>query len=190
MYILTNLIRDVRKCGETLSRVFNISSESKIIPRRKQRKKVAEILANQDQISKQRHGHSFLCLNLMNYQRVWEKIYQTWTAPFRTFLVLYGFPSTSNRSENWTLILSSTCPVSMSGTSTACFSTVTPRTPSRPFGFWIEISIIFKTGSKAVVLMALKMRSENWKFDGDCGHIKMQCRVFLTYRIRRLFHCS
>ena len=60
-------IRGVWIVDETLSRVFDISSQSKLELKRKRRNKIVKIYANWDQISKHRHGHDFLCLNLMNY---------------------------------------------------------------------------------------------------------------------------
>ena len=63
---------------------------------------------------------------------------KTWTVPFCACLVLYGFPSTSNRSVNCVLVLSDTCSRAMSCSSTTCFSAATPSTPSSPLCFWNE----------------------------------------------------
>jgi hypothetical protein len=62
-----NELRGVWKCDETPSGVFDVSSQSKLKLRRKRRNKSVKIYANEDQISKRRHGHDFLCLNLLNY---------------------------------------------------------------------------------------------------------------------------
>ena len=66
-------LRGVWKCGQTLSWVFEISSQSKLRLRRKQRKEIVKIYANYDRISKHRHGHNFLCLNLMSLRTTNQK---------------------------------------------------------------------------------------------------------------------
>ena len=57
-------LQSVWKRVETL---FYIPPKSKLKLRRNRRTKIVKIYANQDQLSKHRHGHGFLCLNLMNY---------------------------------------------------------------------------------------------------------------------------
>ena len=60
----------------------------------------------------------------------------TWAVPFCTWHSLQRFSSTWNRSGNCSLINGHTCSVTISWTSTACFGTITPWTPSRPLRFW------------------------------------------------------
>ena len=60
-------LQGVWTCDETLSRVFDISSQSKLKLRRKQRNKILKIYADKEQISNHRHGSDFLCVNQMNY---------------------------------------------------------------------------------------------------------------------------
>ena len=54
-------LRGVWKCGQTLSWVFSISSQSKLKLSRRRRNKIVKIYANLVQLSKHRHGHDFLC---------------------------------------------------------------------------------------------------------------------------------
>lgn len=60
----------------------------------------------------------------------------TWAVPFCTWHSLQRFSSTWNRSGNCSLINGHACSVTISWTSTACFGTITPWTPSRPLRFW------------------------------------------------------
>ena len=55
-------IRVVWKCDETLARVFDISSQSKLKLRSKRRNKIVKIYANPNH----GHGYDFFCFNLMN----------------------------------------------------------------------------------------------------------------------------
>jgi len=57
-------LRGVWKFGQTRSWVFDICSQSKLKWRRNRRIKIVKFFANQDQISKHRQGHDFLCFKL------------------------------------------------------------------------------------------------------------------------------
>lgn len=58
----------------------------------------------------------------------------TWAAPVGTSLVLVTFSSTKDRSKNFALILSHTFSCTETGAVTTGSRTVTPRTPTGPFG--------------------------------------------------------
>ena len=61
-------IRGVRKCDKTLSRVFDISSQSKLKLRSKQRNKIVKIyMLTKITFPNHGHGYNFFCFNLMNY---------------------------------------------------------------------------------------------------------------------------
>ena len=65
--IIFEELQVVWKCGQTLSSVFDISSQSKLKLRSKQRNRVLKIDANYEQISKHHHSHDIFFVNLMNY---------------------------------------------------------------------------------------------------------------------------
>ena len=59
---------------------------------------------------------------------------KTWTAPVSTGLVMVTFSSTKDRSKNLALVLSHTLSCTETSAVTTGPRTVTPRTPTGPFG--------------------------------------------------------